>query len=208
MNISLIIASRPIEQGSIFKNIGHVTAATLGQPAMPLAPFWLLSGYEPRIAPTGSVTVGAGDPTCDGEYFSCTHWLAWRMYTFQVMFWVSNHQGWWGLLSIFSLCMQFFTSYDAGLSVTSSRSHSLNIAVSKTVGTWLQMLDMWCYLETVGIHRCLIHEENGMGGESLGSGEYTTLDPLGWGGGLSCWAGICTVNSCETITIEDSRIDA
>jgi hypothetical protein len=58
------------------------------------------------------------------------------------------------------------------------------------------------------MRRCLIHEENGMGGESLGSGEYTTLDPLGWGGGSSCWAGICAVNSCETIAVGDSRIDA
>ena len=42
--------------------------------------------------------------------------------------------------------------------------------------------------------------------ESLGSGEYTTLDPLGWGGGLSSWAGVYAVNSCETIAIEDPHI--
>jgi hypothetical protein len=29
------------------------------------------------------------------------------------------------------------------------------------------------------------------------------LDPLGWGGGLSSWAGVYTVNFCKTITIED-----
>ena len=63
------------------------------------------------------------------------------------------------------------------------------------------------YLETVGMCRCLIREENGIGGESLGSSEYTTLNPLGWGGGLSSWASVYTVNSCKTITIEDSRID-
>jgi hypothetical protein len=49
---------------------------------------------------------------------------------------------------------------------------------------------------------CSIHKENGTGRE-LGSGEYTTLDPLGWDGGLSCWVGICTVSFCETIAVKD-----
>ena len=41
-----------------------------------------------------------------------------------------------------------------------------------------------------------------MGGKS----EHTTLDPLGWGGGSSSWAGAYAVNSCGTIAVEDRRL--